>query len=201
LSTESVFRAAFWVLLGGLWVMRVYLLRRVRQPGERPVPDRTAIAREGRALFVARTLVLLFLAAVLVSYALDSPWLRALSIPLPGGLRWAGFGLGLCGLGLWTWTQAVLGREYSPQLLLREQHRLVTRGPYARIRHPMYTAMSVVGIAFALVTANGCFVLFAVALIAGFVARAPREEHMMLQAFGEEYRAYMQRTGRFLPRL
>jgi len=201
MSTESIFRAAFWVLLGGLWVMRVCLLRRVRQPGERPMPDRTAIAREGRGLFVGRTVVLLFLAAVLVSYALDSPWLRAFLIPLPDGLRWAGFGLGLVGLGLWTWTQAVLGREYSPQLQLREQHRLVTSGPYARIRHPMYTAMSVVGIAFALVTANGCFVLFAVALIAGFVARAPREEQMMLQAFGEEYRAYMHRTGRFFPKL
>jgi len=201
MSAESIFRAAFWVLLGGLWVMRVYLLRRTRQPGERPMPDRTAIAREGRALFVARTVVLLFLAAVLVSYVLDSPWLRALSIPLPDGLRWVGFGLGLVGLGLWTWTQAVLGREYSPQLQLRDRHRLVTRGPYTRIRHPMYTAMAVMGIAFALVTANGCFVLFAVALIAGFVARAPREEHMMLQAFGEEYRAYMHRTGRFFPKL
>jgi len=181
--------------------MRVCLLRRTRQAGERPLPDHEAIAREGRGLFVARTVVLLFLAAVLVSYALDSPWLWALSLPLPDWLRWVGFGLGLVGLGLWTWTQAVLGREYSPQLQLRDRHRLVTRGPYARIRHPMYTAMFFMGIAFALVTANGCFVLFAVALIAGFVARAPREEQMMLQAFGEEYRAYMQRTGFLLPKL
>jgi protein-S-isoprenylcysteine O-methyltransferase Ste14 len=201
MSTETIFRAAFWVLLGGLWVMRVYLLRRTRQAGERPLPDRKSVEREGRGLFVGRMVVLLFLAAILVLYALDSPWLRTLSIPLPDGLRWVGFALGLVGLGLWTWTQAVLGKEYSPQLQLRDRHRLVTGGPYARMRHPMYTAMSVVGIAFALVTANWCFVLFAVALIAGFVVRAPREEQMMLQAFGEEYRAYMQRTGRFFPKL
>lgn len=200
LTTESIFRAAFWILLGGLWVMRVYFMRRVRQGGERPTLDRKAIEREGQGLFVGRTLVLLFLAAVLVVYALNPPWLRVFSIPLPDWLRWAGFGLGLVGLGLWTWTQAVLGKEYSPQLQLRRQHRLVTSGPYAWMRHPMYTAMFGVGIALALLTANWCFVLFAVAMIAGFVIRAPREERMMLETFGEEYQVYMQRTGRFFPK-
>lgn len=200
LTTESIFRAAFWILLGGLWVMRVYFMRRVRQGGERPTLDRKAIEREGQGLFVGRTLVLLFLAAVLVVYALNPPWLRVFSIPLPDWLRWAGFGLGLVGLGLWTWTQAVLGKEYSPQLQLRRQHRLVTSGPYAWMRHPMYTAMFGVGIALALLTANWCFVLFAVAMIAGFVIRAPREERMMHETFGEEYRIYMQRTGRFFPK-
>ena len=200
LTTESIFRAAFWILLSGLWVMRVYFMRRVRQGGERPTLDRKAIEREGQGLFVGRTLVLLFLAAVLVVYALNPPWLRVFSIPLPDWLRWAGFGLGLVGLGLWTWTQAVLGKEYSPQLQLRIQHRLVTSGPYAWMRHPMYTAMFGVGIGLALLTANWCFVLFAVAMIAGFVIRAPREERMMLEAFGEEYQVYMQRTGRFFPK-
>jgi protein-S-isoprenylcysteine O-methyltransferase Ste14 len=199
--TESVLRAAFWVLLGGLWVMRVYFMRRVRQAGERPTRDRKAIEREGRGLFVGRTAVLFFFGAILVLYAYDSPWLSTLSISLPDSLRWAGLALGLVGLGLWTWTQAVLGKEWSPQLRLREQHRLVTGGPYLWMRHPMYTSMFGVGIALALLAANWCFVLFAVAMTAGFVVRAPREERMMLETFGEEYRVYMQRTGRFFPKL
>lgn len=120
---------------------------------------------------------------------------------MPDWLRWAGLALGLVGLGLWTWAQAVLGKEWSPQLQLREQHRLVTSGPYTWMRHPMYTAMFGVGIALALLAANWCFVLFAVAMIAGFVVRAPREERMMLEAFEEEYQLYMQRTGRFFPKL
>ena len=200
MSTETVFRAIFWILLAGLWVMRVYLMRGMRRIPNRPALDRKAIEREGRGLFLGRTAVLLFLAAILVLYALDSPWLNAFAISLPGWLRWAGLGLGLVGLGLWTWTQAELGKEYSPQLQLRDQHRLVTSGPYAQIRHPMYTAMFCMGIAFALVTANWCFVLFAVAMIAGFIVRAPREEQMMLAAFGDAYKDYMRRTGRFLPK-
>ena len=201
MATESLFRTAFWILLGGLWAMRVYFRHRSGQAIKGPVPDRQATKREGRGLFVGRTAILFLGMAILVLYIYDSPWLRPLSIPLPDWLRWAGFGLGLCGSGLWTWTQATLGREWSSQLLLHEQHRLVTGGPYAWVRHPMYTAMFGVGIALALLTANWCFVLLAAAMIAGFIVRAPREELMMLEAFGEEYRVYAQRTGRFFPKL
>ena len=201
MSSETVFRVVFWILLAGLWVMRMVLMRGVRRTGNRPAPDREAIEREGRGLFLWRTVGVLFLGIILVLYALDSPWLNVLSIPLPDWLRWIGVGLGLVGLGLWTWTQAELGKEYSPQLQLHDQHRLVTTGPYARMRHPMYTAMFCMGIAFALVTANWCFVLFAVVMIAGFVARAPREEQMLLLAFGDAYRDYIARTGRFFPKL
>ena len=201
MTNESTYRTTFWIVLGGLWVMRVYLRHRSGQAIRGLVPDRKAVEREGRGLFAVRTAILFFGMTVLALYIYDSPGLRLLSIPLPDGLRWAGFGLGLCGLGLWTWTQAVLGKEWSPQLLLHDKHRLVTEGPYSWVRHPMYTAMFGVGVALALLAANWCFVLFAVAMISGFVARAPREERMMLEAFGEEYRVYAQRTGRFFPKL
>ncbi len=200
MTPESTFRIAFWILFGGILVMRAYFSLRVRQAGERLMPDRAAIEREGRGMFAVRVVGFFLLIALLALYALDSPWLRALSIRLPDWLRWAGFGLGLASLAMWTWTQAVLGTEWSPQLQTREEHHLVTTGPYARVRHPLYTAMFGVGTAFALVSANWCFVLLAVAVIAGLAARAPREEQMMLATFGDEYRAYMQRTGRFFPK-
>jgi len=198
--TDAVFRTAFWVLLAGLWVMRVYFMRQVRPSGERPRLNRKTIEREGRGLFIGRTALQVFLGAIFVLYAYDSPWLRMFSISLPDWLRWAGLGLGLGGFVLWTWTQAALGKEWSPLLQVREQHHLVASGPYAWVRHPMYTAMFGVGIALAFLAANWCFVLSAVAMIVGFVVRAPREERMMLEAFGEAYEAYMQETGRFFPR-
>lgn len=201
MTGEPIFRLAFWALLVGLWAMRVYLTRGKRSGGERRGVDRTAINREGRGLFLGRTVVLFFLAASLVLYGLGPSWMGVLSIPLPDWLRWIGLGLGIAGLGLWTWTQTVLGREWSPQLHLRADHRLVTGGPYAWVRHPMYTGMFGVGVALALLSANWLFVTFAVAMIVGFVLRAPREERMMLEAFGEEYRIFMQQTGRFFPRL
>ena len=70
------------------------------------------------------------------------------------------------------------------------------------MRHPMYTAIFTVAVAICLLTANWLIILLTIPVqIAGYVLRVPREEAMMLESFGEEYRAYMRRTGHFLPRL
>jgi protein-S-isoprenylcysteine O-methyltransferase Ste14 len=203
MATETVFRILFLILLGGVMGMRIYFMVRVRQAGERVMPDREAIGREGRGAFAARFVGFLLLLAFLVLY-IASPasarWARALSIPLPGWLRWLGFGLGLASLTLWIWAQTALGKEWSPQLQLREEHHLTTTGPYALVRHPIYTAMFGYGASLALVTANWVFVFLAVLVIAGLVARVPKEEQMMIEEFGGGYRAYAQRTGRFFPR-
>ncbi len=164
------------------------------------MPDREAVEREGRGMFAVRVVMFFLLLGWLVLYAIYPAWLGVLSVPFPGWLRWIGFALGLASLGFWWWTQVVLGKEWSPQLQLRKEHHLVTSGPYARIRHPLYTAMFGYGTSLALVTANWVFVVFAVAVIAGLFARVPREEQMMMKEFGEEYQAYMQRTGRFYPK-
>lgn len=180
--------------------MRVYFSIRVHQAGERLMPDREAVEREGRGMFVVRVLMFFLLIAILVLYAFNVAWIGMLSVPFPGWLRWAGFALGLVSLVFWAWTQAVLGKEWSPQLQLREEHHLMTKGPYARVRHPLYTAIFGFGISLVLVTANWVFIILAGAMIAGLIARIPREEQMMIEQFGEEYKAYMQRTGRFFPK-
>jgi protein-S-isoprenylcysteine O-methyltransferase Ste14 len=200
MTTETTFRLAFWILLGVLLLIRAYSAFRVRQAGERFLPDRAAIEREGRGMFAIRFVGFFILIALLVFYALNPPWIQALLIPFPPWLRWLGFFLGLTSLALMAWTQVELGTQWSAQLQLREEHHLVTTGPYARVRHPMYTAMFGWGIALALVTAHWIFVVLAVLAIAGLIARVPREEQMMIEEFGEEYKAYMQRTGRFFPK-
>ena len=199
MAAESIFHVAFWVLFGVVLVMRIYFALQVRRAGERVMPDREAVEHEGRGMFAARVVMFLLLLGWLAFYAINPTWLGVLSVPFPGWLRWAGFALGLASLGFWSWTQVALGKEWSPQLQLREEHHLVTTGPYSRVRHPLYTAMLGYGTSLALVTANWVFVVLAVAMIAGLFARVPREEQMMIEQFGEEYKAYMQRTGRFFP--
>ena len=200
MTSESAYHIAFWVLFGGVFVMRMSFALRVRRAGEHVMPDREAVEREGRGMFAVRVVMFFLLLGWLALYAVNPTWLGVLSVPFPDWLRWAGFALGLASLGFWSWTQVALGKEWSPQLQLREEHHLVTTGPYARIRHPLYTAMMGYGIGLALVTANWVFIILAVAVIAGLFARVPKEEQMMIKEFGEDYRAYMQRTGRFLPK-
>lgn len=200
MNTESVFRIAFWVLFGGMVVMQVYFASRVRQAGERVKADRQAIEREGWGYAVVRAIGSLSLIAFLVLLAINPPWLEVLLVPLPDWLRWTGIALGVVSFVLYAWSQATLGKAWSPHLQMREEHQLVTTGPYARIRHPIYLALIGFLTGIALVTANWFFIALLVVSIVVLALRIPKEEQMMIEDFGEEYKAYMQRTGSLLPK-
>jgi protein-S-isoprenylcysteine O-methyltransferase Ste14 len=200
MSTEAFVRVVFWVLFGGLIVMQVYFASRVRQAGERVKADRQAIEREGWWYAVVRAIGSLSLIAFLVLYGINPPWLGVLSVPFPHWLRWTGVALGVVSFVLYTWAQATLGKEWSPHLQMRGEHRLVIVGPYARMRHPIYLALVGFLLGIALVTANWFFIALLVVSVVVLAFRIPKEEQMMVEEFGEEYRAYMQRTGRLLPK-
>jgi protein-S-isoprenylcysteine O-methyltransferase Ste14 len=201
MAAETIFRLAFLLLLVALIAMRATFMIRVRRSGERLMPDQQAVKREGgRGILVLRAGLLFALIGFLLMYFLGAAWIDAFAFRLPGWLRWTGFGLGLLSVAFWTWTQVVLDTQWSAQLQLTRQHHLITTGPYARIRHPLYTAMCGWAIALALLTSNWILVTLAGLSIAGTLARVPKEEQMMLEAFGDEYRDYMHRTGRYFPR-
>jgi len=201
-TTESTFRLTFGILLAALFAMRLYFMLKVLRSGGRLTPDQKAVQREGgRGMLILRMALFFLLLAFLVMYLLGIAWIDRFSFHLPDGLRWGGFALGILSIAFWIWTQAALDTQWSAQLQLRQGHHLVTAGPYARIRHPLYSAMFGWAVAVVLLTANWIFAALAALSIAGTMARVPKEEQMMLEAFGEEYKAYMQRTGRFFPRL
>jgi protein-S-isoprenylcysteine O-methyltransferase Ste14 len=200
MNTDLALRLAFWFLIVGVIGMRIYFSLQVRKAGERVMPDQQAIQQEGKGMFAARVVMFFLLLGWFVLYAINPTWLGFLAIPLPAWLRWFGFFLGLVSLGFWIWTQVALGKEWSPQLQLRQEHHLVTDGPYTHIRHPLYTAMMGFAAGLALLTANWVFLVLAVLIILGLIARVPKEEQMMLDEFEDQYKAYMQRTGRFFPK-
>ena len=200
MNSEGTFRLAFWALIGLTILMRTWFALRVRRAGEPLWLDRASIRREGWLVQGLRLLLLLILVAVIVLSALNPPWKAKLHFFLPIWARWTGFAAGLASLGLWTWTHLALGTLWSAQLQLRANHRMVTSGPYSRVRHPMYTAILAWLASLGLVIANWIPIIFAFWMMVFLVARVPREEQMMLEQFGEEYREYMRRTGRFLPK-
>jgi len=102
---------------------------------------------------------------------------------------------------LWR-SHADLADSFSPGLQIREAHSLVTTGVYERVRHPMYAAHLLWAVAQLLLLENWIAgPAFLAASIPLYVVRIPREEEMMLDKFGEEYRRYMERTGRVVPRI
>jgi protein-S-isoprenylcysteine O-methyltransferase Ste14 len=195
------FRLAFVILLAVLFAMRFYFMIKVRRSGGRIMPDKEAVKREGgRGFLVFRMALFFALVAFLGMYIAGMAWIDQFLFFLPGWLRWIGFALGILSVAFMTWTQVTLDTQWSAQLQLREDHHLITTGPYARMRHPLYTSMFGWGTALSLLTANWIFVGVCALTIAGLVWRVPKEEQMMVEAFGDEYNTYMQRTGRFFPR-
>lgn len=115
---------------------------------------------------------------------------------------WLGVFVAIAALVMFRLTHRALGRNWSVSLDVRENHHLITDGIYQKIRHPMYSAFWLWAVAQALLLPN------LVAGLAGligfgtlFFGRVAREEQMMLEAFGDEYREYMARTGRIIPGL
>lgn len=111
-----------------------------------------------------------------------------------------GIGLGLVALLLFQLSHAGLGRQWSVSLELREAHRLRTDGIYRYVRHPMYAAFWIWCAAQALLLPNW------IAGLSGLVGfgclyafRVPREERMMLEHYGEAYRAYAAKTPALIP--
>jgi len=82
---------------------------------------------------------------------------------------------------------------------VRDDHRLVTEGPYRRVRHPMYTALIGNMTGLCLLSANLLIVVPRLVQIFLLLLRTRKEESMMLSRFGEEYRSYMGRSGRLFP--
>ncbi|MBE0525426.1 MAG: isoprenylcysteine carboxylmethyltransferase family protein [Candidatus Thorarchaeota archaeon] len=135
-------------------------------------------------------------------YLLNVDWFAWSQIPnYPEPLRWAGAVLVLVSIPLLGWIHRTLDRQYSACLQIKESHLLITQGPYARVRHPMYTVLNMFSFGVALVTANFLIIGFASLLITPFPFVAKKEEQMMLDTFGDEYSEYMKRTGRFFLRI
>jgi protein-S-isoprenylcysteine O-methyltransferase Ste14 len=178
----------------------------IRLPHERQRrQNRIVVDRVGWLERLLVGLVAVGLFCIPVVYAF-TPWLKWANYRLsPRATSDAGgIGAALLAIAVWLFwrSHTDLGREWSPSLQLREGHTLITSGVYKSVRHPMYASIWLWGIAQALLPQNWVagwagLVLF----LPMYVLRVPREEQMMLEQFGEAYRAYMKRTGRLIPRL
>ena len=134
-------------------------------------------------------------------YALTS-WLDFANYQLPGWSGW--IGAAIFAISLWVlWrSHADLGRQWSVKVEIQEEHKLITDGIFRYIRHPMYAAHILWGIAQPLLLWNWIAGLSMLVMIFPlYFYRVPKEEIMMVDEFGDEYRHYMDRTGRVFPKL
>lgn len=136
-----------------------------------------------------------------IVWFIQPEWLLWSSLALPDWLRWVGAAVAVVAVWLGYLAHCTLGTSYTPTLKTREGHQLVFQGIYRWVRHPMYTSFFAYFVASFLLMANWLIGLLGLFYSLLIIERVGHEERMMLDTFGEQYRQYMQRTGRFLPRL
>ena len=178
-------------------VLPIGLYHRIRSQATREPLDRR---QEG--VFILATLRPAGLAffAGLTAYLVRPASMAWASMPLPAAVRWLGVGIGATAAVLLTWTFRRLGKNITDTVVTRRDHTLVLQGPYRWVRHPFYGAVTLFLLGLSLVASSWFLLLTGAVVVTLLVIRTRREEDHLVRRFGDDYRKYMSRTGRFLPR-
>jgi protein-S-isoprenylcysteine O-methyltransferase Ste14 len=133
--------------------------------------------------------------------ATPRPWPQLLTERfLPAGLVVAIVGVVLVagGLSLSVWARRHLGRNWSSNVMLKQDHALIRTGPYRRVRHPIYTGMLIAFLGTAVAIGEWRGVVAVVLAVAGFVWKSRLEEGRMRATF-PEYEQYRKETAALVP--
>ena len=131
-------------------------------------------------------------------YRLGPPF-NAHIIPETDAILIAAAILCLCGLGFCLWARAVLGRNWSGTVTLKEDHELIVRGPYRLVRHPIYTGLLAMLIATAIEQGHIAGMIGLVLVFLSFWIKLNDEEEVMRNQFPDQYAAYQERVKRIIP--
>lgn len=177
-----------WIALAIYWVISARQVKRAKE-------------REGQLSFWLRIVLLAAIFEFLFSPWGRIGWLGARFVPdtrLVGGI---GLAIEIAGVALAAWARYCLGANWSGAVTLKEGHELVGKGPYKRIRHPIYTGIAVGLAGTAIVIGEWRGVLaFAAIFIAHFI-KARKEEAWLSREFGAAFESHRAQTGMFLPKI
>ncbi len=194
ISLDLIWKAAFvliWVAMGVIrWPYGKAHKEAQKKASMRPSLEGALVGLNALGMMVAPMLVVF------------SPWLDSFEMGLPHWARGLATAIFAADAAFFYWVHKTLGRNWSPVLDIKNDHRLIQEGPYRYIRHPMYTQVWIWVLAQGLVLDNwllGIFGLLCWALL--YFSRVPREERLMANEFGRDYMAYCSRTGRLLPKV
>lgn len=190
----SIFEITYWSAIIVEMVIRAPLNKKRKQE---KMSEQNISTQEKVLLFLL--LVGMLILPLLYS---ASTWLDFANYNLPAWAGWLGVVVFAGALIVFWRAHADLGLNWSPSLEIREKHELITKGIYSVIRHPMYASQWLWVIAQPLLLQNwitGVVNLFI--FIPFYVLRVQAEEKMMIEKFGEDYRAYMKRTGGVIPKI
>jgi len=194
---ENIFRIlAALTLFTGMGISSYFRIKADRETGEKVsrkvdgTPMMTAIRIGGLILWLSPFV-----------YLINPQWMAWSKIGLPEWARWLGIAIGIfCTFGIY-WLFSSIGSGITATSATRKEHTLSTSGPYRWIRHPLYTFGTFFFISFGMTADNWFIASLGLLTFIVMAIRTPKEEANLIEKFGDEYRNYMNRTGRFFPKL
>ncbi len=119
--------------------------------------------------------------------------------PVSSWLRTSGTVLTFVGAGIASWARYSLGQYWSARVTLKIDHQLIRSGPYAWVRHPLYSGLLLAMAGTALVVGEWRGVVGVVVALAEFSRKAAKEEALLAGEFGEQYQEYRRQAGFLTP--
>jgi protein-S-isoprenylcysteine O-methyltransferase Ste14 len=189
----------FRLVFSALWVIFFANLIWVSYSARGPASKQTT-RHAGRLRIAALVFTVIYFVGALL-YAVLPNLVMPLSMPFPDWLRLVMVGVAALGILFVSWGYRALGKNWAPSVSgVRKDTILVTTGLYAFVRHPIYLGASILLAALTVVAANSLILLPTLALLGLLYESIGEEEAMLIQRFGDEYRQYMKRTPRLIPK-
>lgn len=193
---DNIFRiSAAAILLSAIGISIFF-----RRKADKETGEKVSMKDEGKPIFLALRLGGLLLWFSPLIYAIIPAWMAWSKMGLPDWARWIGVGAGIVCLGLIYWMFKSIGTGISPTVATRREHKLSTSGPYRWVRHPLYIFGTFAFLSLGAIADSWFIVLLAVLGFVLLALRTPNEEAHLIKKFGDAYRDYMKRTGRFFPK-
>jgi protein-S-isoprenylcysteine O-methyltransferase Ste14 len=194
---ETIFRSlAAAILLTGVGISTYF-----RRKADRDSGEKLSRKADGTPMMMVIRIGGLILWLSPLVYLINPAWMAWSKLGLPEWVRWLGVGIGiLCAFGIY-WLFSSIGSGITPVSATRKEHKLSTSGIYRWVRHPLYTIGSSFIVSFGMMADNWFIILMGVLAFIAMAVRTPKEEANLIEKFGNEYREYMKRTGRFLPKV
>ena len=148
---------------------------------------------------------LFYMALVVLGFTLLSSgwfrvgWLGTRVVPDTRAIALTGLAVTVAGCSFAIWARVTLGGNWSGRPTVKLGHELVTRGPYALARHPIYTGILAAGAGAALANGEWHSVLGVIVLLVAFLVKMGQEEQLMMQTFPVAYPAYRERVKALIP--
>jgi protein-S-isoprenylcysteine O-methyltransferase Ste14 len=195
MTSENPYRIAVVVVMVLTVAVTAYHRLQAAASGEK-------ISRKDEGYLFAAVLRLsglcLFIATL--AYVMSPSSVKWASFPLPMWIRWLGIVTGILCSFLMYWTLNSLGKNLTDTVVTRTEATLVTHGPYRWVRHPFYVTAALLMASVTVLAANWLIGAGSLLVLGLLAVRSPKEERMLMERFGQQYRDYMAKTGRFFPR-